>query len=293
MKIIDLNNKYWQYATLVVLAIIWGTSFILMKKGLNSYSGVQIASLRMLSAFIVLIPFMPKAIKKIEKKHLPFLLFISLIGNGFTAFLFPFSQKHIDSSVAGMLNATTPILTFMVGVIFYKTKVKNYKILGLIVGLIGVLLLLYFNYTGGVNNNLVYLLLLVLAATFYSFNVNMVKFNLKDLNGTTISIVTFAIVGPVAGVIFFMSDLSTAISSTKIVSSTLYIVILGVFSSALATVIFNVLIKYTSAVFASTVTYLIPIFAVMWGLADGEQVGFFELFSVIFVVAGIYLVNKD
>jgi len=293
MKIIDLNKKYWQYLTLVFLSVIWGTSFILIKRGLDSYSGIQVASLRMLTAFIVVIPFIPKALKKLKQEHLPYIFFIAIVGNGLTAFLFATSQEHLDSSVAGMLNATTPILTYIIGVAFYRVLVKSHKVLGLSIGLVGTVLLLYLNTSKNIDSNLIYMFLLILASSFYSTNVNMVKFNLKDLDGVTISILTFAILGPIAAVLFFTSDLQTAYLSPKFTESTIYIIILGLLSSVLATVIFNILIKYTSAIFASTVTYLIPIVAVMWGFVDGENISIFEVLSVFIIIAGIYLVNKE
>ena len=293
MRIIDLNKKYWQYLTLVFLSVIWGTSFILIKRGLETYTGLQVASLRMVSAFIVVTPFIAKALKKLKKEHLPFILFISIVGNGVTAFLFAFAQKHLESSVAGMLNATTPILTYVIGVVFYRVLIKSHKVVGLSIGLAGAFLLLYFNSTKGVDNNVIYMFLLILASAFYSTNVNMVKFNLKDLDGTTISILTFAILGPIATVLFFTSDLQTAYSLPNFWENTMYIVILGLLSSVLATVVFNILIKYTSAIFASTVTYLIPIVAVMWGFVDGEEISVFEVLSVLIIITGIYLVNKE
>ena len=293
MKFINLNNKYWQYLTLIFLSIIWGTSFILIKRGLNSYSGIQIASLRMFSAFIFVLPFIPKALKKIKKQHIIYLSFIAIIGNGLTAFLFAFSQNFIESSVAGMLNATAPITTYIIGIVFYHVTVKKHKIFGLIIGLFGAILLLYFNITKEINNNLFYMLLLIMAAGFYSTNVSMVKYNLKDLNGITISILTFAIIGPIAGIIFFTSDLQTAYNTPTFLPSTIYIIILALLSSVIATVIFNILIKYTSTIFASTVTYLIPIVAVIWGFIDGENIGIFEVLSVFIIITGIYLVNKD
>ncbi len=289
----DLNKKSNQWLTLIFLSLIWGTSFILIKKGLTVYSDIQIAGLRMFSAFIAILPFIPKAIKKIKLKHLPFLLFIAIIGNGLTAFLFALSQKHINSSVAGMLNAITPITTFLIGFIFYKTRTTYLKIIGLSVGLVGTIMLLNTSNNVSVNNEYIYMALLILASSLYSTNVNMVKFNLKELDGFTISVITFAIIGPIGGIIYFSSNLSTIVHQANFGYATFYIVLLGLLSSVLATVIFNILIKYSSTIFASTVTYLIPIVAIAWGIFDKETVSVTQFSSVIIIIAGIYLVNKD
>ena len=290
---IDLNKKIWQWLTLIFLSLIWGTSFILIKRGLETYSDVQIAGLRMFSAFVAILPFVPRALKKIKKKHIPFLLFIAVIGNGVTAFLFALSQKHINSSVAGMLNAITPITTFLIGVIFYKTKRPVHKIIGLAIGLIGTAFLLSSSNAISANNGYLYMGLLILASTFYSVNVNMVKFNLKELDGFTISVITFSIIGPLGGLLYFTSDLSSIVNTPEFAMSTFYIILLGLLSSVLATVVFNILIQYSSTIFASTVTYLIPIVAIFWGVFDGETVKMYQIISVIIIIGGIYLVNKD
>ena len=192
-----------------------------------------------------------------------------------------------------MLNSTTPIMTYIIGVVFYSVLLKKYRILGLLTGLTGTVLLLYLNTSKGIDSNIIYMFLLILASAFYSANVNMVKYNLNDLSGITISVLTFAIVGPFAAILFFTSDLQTAYSSPNFAINTIYIITLGLLSSALATVVLNTLIKYTSAIFASTVTYLIPIVAVIWGFVDGENISIFEILSVLIIIAGVYLVNKD
>ena len=290
---IDLNKKLWQWFTLVFLSLIWGTSFILIKRGLETYNEFQIAGLRMFSAFIAILPFIKPAFRKIQKKHIPYLLFIAIIGNGVTAFLFAISQKHINSSVAGMLNAITPITTFLIGVLFYKTKRPLYKIKGLAIGLTGTVLLLTASNSTAVNNSFLYMGLLILASGFYSVNVNMVKFNLKELNGFTISVLTFSIIGPIGGIVYFSSDLTVLANQNDFYINTFYIILLGLLSSVLATVIFNILIQYSSTIFASTVTYLIPIVAVSWGVLDGEKVSIYQILSIFIIIAGIYLVNKD
>jgi len=293
MKKIDLNKKSWQWITLVILSIIWGTSFILMKTGLKAYSPLQIASLRMFLAFLFFIPFVSKAIKKLKKKHIPYILFISIIGNGATAFMFALAQTSIKSSMAGMLNATTPLFTFIIGMIFYSLQTKIHKILGLFIGLIGTFALLYFDSEISLSSNLLFPLLAIIATVFYSINVNMVKFNLKDLDGLTISILTFVFVGPLSLIVFFFTDFTMPLESSDFYLSSLSIFLLAIFSSGIALVLFNILIKYTSTIFASTVTYLIPVVAILWGLFDGEKILILQILSVVIIIAGIYLVNAS
>jgi drug/metabolite transporter (DMT)-like permease len=293
MGTINLNKKLWQWLTLILLAVIWGTSFILMKEGLNSYTPLQVASLRMFIAFLFFTPFAWKAIKKIRKNHLPYLIFISLVGNGLTAFLFALAQTEIKSSMAGMLNATTPLFTFIIGVIFYSLKTKLYKIIGLLIALVGTISLLYFDSDITLSSSLLFPLLVIIATIFYSVNVNMVKFNLKDLDGLTISILTFVFIGPVSLIVFLFTDYSSSFAKPDLVYNTSAIVILAIMCSGIALILFNILIKYTSTIFASTVTYLIPIVAIFLGFFDGEEILFLQILSVVVIIAGIYLVNKD
>lgn len=293
MKYINLNKKVWQWAALVFLSIIWGTSFILMKNGLRSYTPLQIASLRMFIAFLFFTPLAWSAVKKLKKRHLPYILFISIIGNGVTAFMFALAQTEIKSSVAGMLNATTPLFTFLIGVAFYSLKTKLYKLLGLLIGLLGTVALLYFDSDISFSSSLIYPGLAIVATIFYSINVNMVKFNLKDLDGLTISILTFVFVGPLSLVIFLFTDFNAVLTKPDFYFSTISIALLALFSSGLALIIFNILIKYTSTIFASTVTYLIPVVAILWGLFDGEIILLLQIIAVGVIIAGIYLVNND
>jgi len=293
MEFINLNKKIWQWLTLIILAIIWGTSFILMKTGLKTYSPLQIASLRMFIAFLFFTPFAFKALKKLKKKHIPYILFISIIGNGTTAFMFALAQTGIKSSMAGMLNATTPLFTFIIGVIFYSLKTKIYKTLGLFIGLLGTFALLYFDSEITLSLNLLFPLLAIIATIFYSINVNMVKFNLKDLDGLTISILTFIFVGPLSLIVFLFTDYNSVLQSNNLLISSLSIFLLAIFSSGIALILFNILIKHTSTIFASTVTYLIPVVAILWGLFDGEKILSLQILSVAVIIAGIYLVNKD
>ncbi|PLX01194.1 MAG: EamA family transporter [Marinilabiliales bacterium] len=288
---VDLTKKGWQWTLLMALAFIWGSSFILMKRGLETFSNYQVAGMRMFISFLVLLPIIIKSINKLNKQNLKSILLVAFIGNGFPALLYTTSQLHLDSSMAGMLNSLTPIFTLIIGVVFYKSKVKFINIIGLFIGLIGAIGLFSSDISNFFSGNNWYALFAALATVFYGININEVKAKLQDLDGITITALAFLFVGPVSGIFLAFTDFSTPLQDPDFVQNLFYVALLAVFSSALAVIGINILIKYTTPIFTSSVTYIIPIFAIMWGFLDGEDLHIIELFSIIIVLLGIYLVN--
>lgn len=278
------NTKVINWLILIALAIIWGTSFILIKKGLESFNSFQIASLRIFISFIFLLPIAIRNIKLVNKQNIGSFLIIGFIGSAFPAFLYPVAQTNIDSSVAGMLNSLTPVFTLFFGIFFYSRKAKSHQVVGIILGFIGAAGLLYkgsfsFNYYG---------LYIVLATMFYGISSNQVA-QLKNIKGMTITALAFLFIGPIAGVNLLLSDFSEVVQTAHWLRNLGYIAILSILGSGLALALFNILIIRTNPVLASSVTYLIPIVATLWGIIDGEEITSFMIISVICILAGVYL----
>ena len=289
----DLTKKKWQWAMLIFLAFIWGTSFILMKKGLQSYTNSQVASFRIFFTFIFFIPIFIPRIKKINKSNLKSLLIVGVIGNAIPAFLFTKAQTQIDSSLAGILNSLTPLFTLLIGLMLYKSHVKLINIIGLILGFLGAVGLIYKGNPEGFEPQTGwYATLIVVATFFYGISVNEIKHKLHDLDGMSIAALSFMFVGPFAGLNLLFTDLSTSFAHPQSLENLGFIVLLSFFSSVIAVVLFNILIKYTTAIFAASVTYIIPIFAILWGVFDGEKVTIEEILWILVILIGIYLVNK-
>lgn len=288
----NLDKKIWQLFALVVMALIWGTSFILMKKGLQSYSNYQVAAFRIFISFVIVLPFLIKSVKKITRQNLLPLILVGFIGNLIPALLFTTAQTHINSSVAGMLNALTPIFTLVIGVLLFKTKTRFINIIGLIIGLIGAAGLAVEDFSTFFEGTNWFGIFAIIATLCYGFNVNIVKEKLHGLNAVEITSLAFLFTGPVAGVFLFFTDFSKVSSTDNYMINTLYIFLLALFSSVLAVLIMNKLIKHTTAVFASTVTYIIPIFAIIWGAIDGERFKVYDFLWIIIILVGVYLVNK-
>jgi len=288
----NLEKKRWQWAVLILLSMIWGSSFILMKKGLESYSDYQVAAFRIFISFLAFIPLIIKNLKKLNRNNIKSLLIVGFIGNGFPAILFAKGQTEINSSLAGMINTLVPVFTLILGAIFYKVKTKYTNVLGVFIGLVGASSLILVSSNDFSNNNYLYSGLIVIATIFYAINTNEVKSKLKDLNGVSVAALSFLMIGPFAGIYLLFSDFSKVLESPNYIMNFGFIFILAIFGSFLAIILFNVLIKYTSALFSASVTYIIPVFAIMWGLLDNEQISIIQISSVVFIFLGVYLVNK-
>lgn len=288
----DLNKKIWQWIVLIILAFIWGSSFILMKKGLQSFSSFQVAALRIFISFILLMPFFFKYLKKITRQNIVFLIMVGMVGNLIPAFFFTYAQMHVNSTMAGMLNSLTPIFTLIVGVSVFRLKTGWQNVAGLIIGLIGAGGLIIKDFSTFFDGENWFGLLIVVATLFYGINTNIIKEKLTGLSGLEITSLAFIVSGPVSGICLLFTDLKTSFSAPDAWMNFLYIFLLAAFSSVIAVVIMNTLIRYTTALFISSVTYIIPVFAIMWGLIDREIFYFYDLLWIIVIFTGVYLVNK-
>jgi len=289
----DLHKRINQWILLFILSFIWGASFILMKKALRSFDMFEVASLRIFIAFVTVLPIFIFIYNKFKKKYFLPLLEVAFIGNAIPMYLFTYSQQYIDSALAGILNSITPIFAFLIAVIFFRHKFNITKITGLIIGTIGTVGLILAKGTNEFTLNWIYIAAIMLATLMYATNVNVVKEFLQDLDGLSITVFTFVILGPIATTdLLFRETFYKIISNPVVINDFIYIVILAVFGSVLAVIGINYLINYSSAVFSSSVTYIIPIFAIIWGINDGENITFYQIFWMLIIISGTYLLNK-
>jgi drug/metabolite transporter (DMT)-like permease len=281
------KRKIWHWLALLILSLIWGTSYILMKKGLESFSPYQVGALRIVITFVCLLPIALKHFHQLNKTNILSIIIIGLTGSVIPAFLFPLAETKISSSLAGMLNSLSPVFTLVFGITIYKRKAIGTQIAGVFLGLLGAAGLLY---TGSFTFN-IYGLLVVLATILSGISSNEVS-KVKDLNGIKITALSFFVTSPLAIIYLLFSDLSVPIHTENWVRNLSFIGILAVLGSAIALVIYYLLIRDTSPIFASSVTYFIPIVATLWGLADNEQFYSSMLISIIFIFAGVFIINR-
>lgn len=285
----SLDKKRWQWAALFLLAFVWGASFILMKRGLDAFTYAQIGAIRIFFSFLILLPISIKNLRLITRKNFWYLLASGLLGNLFPAFLFPLAETEVSSSLAGILNGLTPFFTLIVGVLAFKSKPNTLQYIGVFVGFIGAAILVTngnFSSLGGING---FALLIVLATFMYGINANIIRNKLVGLNGIQITSLLFFLVGPFAGVVLMFTDVSTAVQSAKFWPSLLAVLTLATFGSVILLFIYNNLIHKAGAIFASSSTYVIPFFALMWGLMDNEIISSIHIYSLVIILLGVYL----
>lgn len=286
------EKRSFQFTILSLLAFIWGSSFILMKIGLKSFSPEQAGALRILLASLLLLPISLNQIKNLRKKDLKSLLIAGFIGSFFPAFLFMKAETQINSSLAGMLNSLTPVFTLLVGIVFHKTVFRWMQLAGLALGLTGATGLILAGdgfHLGTINS---YALYIVLATCFYSISINQIKARLAHLSGVQVTSLSFMFIGPVALVYLLTTDLAAVAATPSWPIHFLALAALGMIGTALAMLLMNSLIRHSSAVAASSVTYIIPIFAIMWGVVDGEKVTLPHLFCMCLILSGVYLISR-
>ncbi len=288
-------NQYLKLLIVVLLALIWGSSFILMKRSLEVFSPVELGSLRMVFASFVMLPFAYfMGLKLITRNQWKYLVLFGLIGNAIPAFLFALAQTHIDSSLAGILNALTPLFTMLVGFLVFKIRVKSLNIIGVIIGFIGASAIIYTTSNkSNIESHFGYASLIVLATVLYAFNINMLKNKLSDLSAIKISVIGFSTLFiPLLFILLFFTGFRDTIKTTEAIDHLIYPATLGVVCSAGAIILFNKLIKISSALFASSVTYLIPIVALAIGIFDGEIFKPWSAVWIVIILAGVLMANK-
>jgi drug/metabolite transporter (DMT)-like permease len=290
------QSKLSQWLILFLLAFIWGSSFILMKRGLEVYNYWQVAVIRMFVAFLALLPFVFKAIKRVPKDKWLYILGVGLFGNGIPAFLFTKAQTELSSSLTGMLNSLVPVFTLIIGFIIFHTKPSFIKIGGVILGFIGAAGLIYFSgeNSANANGNILYTLFVIAATMCYAISLNIIKYRLSAINSMDITALAFSSIAlPMAILFFYFKVPQTTIEHPQAIQALKYLLILSVIGTAFAVIIFNILIKNSSALFASSVTYIIPIVAVFWGILDNEPVNLLQILFMFVILSGVYLINTS
>ena len=283
--------KKWIY--LIILSIIWGSSFILIKKALIGLTPAQLGSLRIIFSSIIIFAFAWNTLKIISKKEWKWIIISAFLGSFFPAFLFAFAETEIDSSIASVLNSLVPLNTVIIGAIVFKIASSKKQIIGVIVGFIGTYLLIDRGIQLNPDQNYLYAGLVILCSFLYGFNVNIIKKYLNDVPAVTIAAGHFSVIFIPAIIIFLLSGFNyDQIHDPNTMRSIGYVLILSIFGTALAKVLFNKLVQMSTAVFASSVTYSLLIVSLFWGILDGELFSFNQLMATMLIVLGVLLSSR-
>ncbi|WP_132791628.1 DMT family transporter [Tenacibaculum skagerrakense] len=289
-----MNKNQFKWFVLLMLSLIWGSSFILMKKALLGLSPIQVGALRILitAFFLLIIGF--KSLKKIKKEQWKYVFFSALLGTLFPSFLYAFAIDKIDSSIASILNSLTPFNTLIVGTLVFGFIFQKKQLIGILIGLVGTLILIMKGASLNPNQNYWFALLPIISSIGYAFNVNIIKKYLQDLDAIAITTGNFILIIIPAFLVLFFTDFFSAFELNETTEpALLYILILAIVGTGFAKIMFNKLIQISSPVFSASVTYLIPIVAVMWGILDGEKLSVIQLVAGVIILFGVYMVNKN
>lgn len=290
----NLKMQKIAWLILIALAMVWGSSFILIKKGLIAFSPGQVGSIRIIFAFLVLVPFGIKHLKSIKSKDWFYLFIVGSIGNFIPYLLFAKAETRLESSLTGILNALTPIFTMIISLFVFNLKMKPWQIIGLFISLIGSLGISFVNNDGGFGALNYYALFVVVATLCYGISSSTIKAKLSHIKPVINASISLLTVGPFAIIYLLNTDfIEIMYTNPDAMSSIGYLFILGILGTAVALIFFNKLIYLSSAVFATSVTYLIPIVAVLWGVVDGESIFPLHFVGMLLIIFGVYKVNKQ
>jgi drug/metabolite transporter (DMT)-like permease len=266
----------------------------LIKKGLLYFGAGQVGAMRIGITFLFLAPFALARYDRLSRKDWKYLLLVGLIGSGAPAFLFAAAQRGIDSSLAGILNSLTPLFTMLIGISFFSLKVRWFNVAGVIIALGGAAGLISVSGGHSFEFNIRYAIFVIIATICYATNVNLVKAHLTHLHPVTITVFSFAVIGlPVLVYLLFFTPIYPELANDpRNWEGVGYIAILAIVGTGLALIAFNKLIKMASPVFAASVTYMIPVVALLWGIIDGEEFQWHYAIWIILIILGVFLVNR-
>ncbi|MFW5757830.1 MAG: DMT family transporter [Bacteroidota bacterium] len=279
---------------LIGLVLTWGSSFILIKKGLVGFTNIQVGALRVSISFLALLPFALSRIRKIRIKNFHLFIIAGLLGNAIPAFLFATAQTRMDSYMAGTLNSLTPLFTLVFGILFFQRRTRWINITGVLTGFTGAAGLLYTAGGATLNIDLIPALLIILATMCYAMQMNFIKNYLTGYDPITIASLAFVFIG-VPSIIFLTVQtdfIYRMIHIPAALPSLGYITILSVLGTALAVIANFWIIKRTSALFASSVTYLMPVVSIIWGIVDGETIRLSYFLWILIIILGVYMANR-
>ncbi|WP_310595240.1 DMT family transporter [Flavobacterium sp.] len=287
-----MESKQLKWIYLGTLSLIWGSSFILIKKGLIGLSAIQLGSLRLIfsAVFLVLIGY--KSLFKLTKSQWKYVALTAVFGTFIPAYLFALAETEIDSSTTAVLNSLTPLNTLILGIIAFGVPFKKNQFIGICIGFIGSILLVFNGASNHPEQNYYYALLVVLASICYATNVNLIKKYLPTVAPLSITTGNFLVLLAPAVLLLYFSGFFDIISAPEVQISMGYIAILGIVGTGIANILFFKLIQISSPVFATSVTYLIPIVAFFWGLLDHEILTPIQFMGAFIILIGVYLSSK-
>ena len=292
MPMIKIPENKWLY--LFLLSLIWGSSYILIKRGLVGLSPIELGSARIVISTVFLLILGFNSLSGLSRYHWKWLIITGFLGTFFPSFFFAFAQLHIDSSVAAILNSLTPIFTVLVGITLFATRMLARQYFGVVLGFVGSLGLVWGGAQINPNQPIGYVLLIISASMCYAINIHFLKHKLSAVSPMAMTLGNFIAILPPALIMLFFSDFFSfqKLQNPEVITSLGYVATLAFFGTAIAKVMFNRFVKMASTVFVSSVTYTLPIVALFWGTLDGEKISSYQLLSTVVILVGVSLAHK-
>ena len=286
------DSKKWLF--LIILSLIWGTSFILIKKSLIGLTPYQLGALRTIVTGFILFCVGFRSIKHIEKQHWKWIALSGFLGSFFPSFLFSIAETEIDSAVASILNSLVPLNTILVGLALFKITTNLRQVAGVIIGFAGTAFLILEGADLNPKQNYLFAAYVIIATLMYATNVNIIKKHLQDVKALSIATGNYVCIYiPALIVLLFTNFFSEeTFNHPKFNESIFYVVFLSLFGTAIAKVLFNRLVQISTPIFASSVTYIMPIVALLWGLNDGETFSLTQGIATLVILCGVYIANR-
>jgi len=288
-----LNLSVRKWGTLVILSLIWGSSYILIKKGLTGLTPVQLGSLRVIITTLLIAPIGYQKIKHIPREKMKWVALSAFVGSFLPAYLFAFAETEISSSITAVMVSLTPLFTLLISVIVFGEELLKKQVFGVLIGFMGIIVLIN-NELISSSYNILYVMFIVLAAFCYAINANVLKYKLPNIPALGIVFMSFLFMYIPAFIVLCFSDFpfSDFASDPLIIESIIYIIILALFGTAIAKVLYIKLLAISTPVFSVSTTYLMPVVAIFWGLLDGEEFKLTQFTGTAIILLGVYLVTK-
>ena len=288
-----MNPEKEKWVLLVLLSVIWGSSFILIKKSLEHFNPYEVGALRVLIAGIILLPLAILNIRKFPKKHLKWLILAALTGNFIPMFLFPIAETEVSSSIAGIINSMMPIFVIIVGALLWKFQTSKRQVIGVIISFTGACILAFSGGEGG-EFKLIPILLLLLATLFYAISTTTVKSKLSDVPAKILSafVFSFVLILPSLIALVFAGFFNNFEVNSGFWEGLGFVSLLSIFGTGLAMMLNYKLLSVSTPLFASTVTLLMPVVAIIWGLLDGEKLTLMQGFGGVIILAGLIFLRQ-
>jgi drug/metabolite transporter (DMT)-like permease len=288
----SLTSEAVNWSLMLLCALIWGFSYYLIKHSLIGFSPVQVAGLRISSAALSLLPFAVLAFRRVPRNKYGPAILCAVIGNGLPMFLYPLAQTHISSSITGIINSLTPLCVYFCGILFFGLPGNKQKLSGVLMGLAGVVCLIIFKPQTELRADLFFFAVALCVPVFYGFNANIYKKHLGSIAPVPLTSWMFFVLFVPASFVLFVTDAQKSMITEAGLTSLPYALMLGVFGTALAMTLFNILLKRANIMFAASISYLMPVVAVTLGMLDDESVRWYEIAGLALILFGVLLINK-